>query len=60
MGRPNYEDSTADGSTDAAGDDQSSTDYLYFGGQTLDTLTHSDNSQGVLFGTLQESDNGTP
>jgi hypothetical protein len=60
MGRPNYEDSTADGSGDASGDDQSSTDHLYFGGQTLGTLTHSDNSRGLLSGTLQESDNGTP
>lgn len=59
MGRPNYDDSTADGSGEAVSDAQSSTDYLYFGGQTLGTLTHSDNSQGMLFGKLQESDNGT-
>lgn len=59
MGRPDYEDSVAGGTADSASGD-SSTDYLYFGGQTLGSLTGSGSSLGTVFGTLQEGDDGTP
>lgn len=59
MGRPDYEDSIASGDSNGSGGD-SSTDYVYFGGQTLGSLTGGGSNLDTVLGTLQESDNGTP
>lgn len=55
MGRPDFDDSVAGDS----GADHS--DYVYLIGDSTGTLTASgDGYLGSVFGTLQESDNGTP
>lgn len=60
MGRPDYEDSIAGGNDDGSEGD-SSTGFLYFGGQSLGSLTGSGSiSLNTSLGSLQEDDNGTP
>lgn len=55
MGRPDFEDSTAGDGADTG------SDYVFLIGDSTGSLTASGaGGLGSVFGTLQESDNGTP
>lgn len=58
MGRPEFEDSVAGESPNGDDTEATSTDFLYFGADSLGSLSHGDGAPRTLLGTLQESDNG--